>query len=250
MALIIFNHWCYSFFSRQFTLLTRKDWYEKMDVVVDIQFLKGVNNIAVPKEVAIVALDNDFIGHWLVTTKYPIHKLSNSIRRENNWLTKHHHGLDYFDGDVSESKLYKILRELAKRLGKIYVRGNEKWLLLQKITAREIINLEYDTECPPFDKLSCCDNFCFHHAIKIPHLKYTCALNNAFRLKSWLSTTRTKYKRIEDFDYTFQSPLQICDEQSGSFEDFVPHTISYCGGVPSRPDPAEVDETDSICSEH
>lgn len=221
-----------------------------MNIVVDIQFLKDAKNTVTPKEVAIVALDNNFISHWIISSKDPIHTLSNSARKENNWLTKHHHGLDYFDGDVSKNKVFKVIRDLTKRVEKIYVRGKEKWLLLQKITSCNVINLEYDAECPSFDKLPWCDNFCLYHAIKLPHLKYSCSLNNAFRLKNWLSTTRVMYKRFEDSDSTFQPPLQLCDEQSGSFENFVPYTISYRGSVPSRSDPAEVDETDCICSEY
>lgn len=221
-----------------------------MDVVVDVQFLKDINSVVVPKEVAIIALDNNFFGHWVISPKHSINKLNKLLRKENNWLTKYHHGLDYFDGEVSENKLFNILRDLTKRVGKIYVRGNEKCLLLHKVTARNIINLEYDGECPSFAKLPYSDNFCLHHAVKIPHLKYTCALNNAHRLKTWLTTTRVMYKRIEDSDYTFQPPIHLCDGQSGSSEDFIPHTISYCRGVPSGSDTAEVDETDSIRSKH
>lgn len=221
-----------------------------MDTVVDIQFFKDINNTVVPKEVAIVALDANFIAHWLILSHTPIDVLSKSVRRENNWLTKHQHGIDYFDGNVTLSKLYKTLRDLTKNTGKIYVRGKEKWLILNRITARDVINLEYDMECPSFDKLPWSDNFCLHHAVKLPHLKYSCALNNAVRLKSWLSNKRENYKRIEESDYTFHPPLNLCDEQSRDFEPFVPHTISYSGGVPSRSDPTEVDETDSVRSEH
>ena len=221
-----------------------------MDIIVDIQFFKNIHNVAVPKEVGIVALEKNFIAHWVVSPKHPIHALSKSVRKENNWLTEHHHGVDYFDGEVTESKLIKILRDLTKRVGKIYVRGKEKWLFLQRTTARDIINLEYDVECPSFDKLPWCDNFCLHHALKPSHVKYSCALNNVFRLKTWLTTERVTYNRIKDSDPVFQPPFQLCDEQSGNFENFVPHTISYCGSVPSRSDATGLDETDSVRCEY
>lgn len=221
-----------------------------MDIVVDIQCLKDNSNVVTPKEIAIVALDGNFISHWMISPKNSkTDTMCVAARKENNWLSKKHHGLDYFDGETEKKSLYKTLRELTKRVGKIYVRGKEKWHILNKITAREVINLEYDPECPSFDKLPWSDNFCLQHAVKTAYLQYNCALNNAYRIKAWLSTSREKYKRIES-DITFQPPLNLCDEQLGDFEDFVPYSISLGGGVPSRPDPSEVDETDGICSEH
>jgi hypothetical protein len=221
-----------------------------MDIVVDIQCLKDGNDIATPKEIGIVALDGNFISHWMISPKNSkIDTLSIEVRKENNWLAKKHHGLDYFDGETEKKAVYKTLRDLTRRVGKIYVRGKEKWQILNKVTAREVINLEYDPECPSFDKLPWSDNFCLQHGVKSPHLQYICALNNAYRIKAWLSTAREKYKRTESHQ-AFQPPLNLCDEKPGDFEDFVPHPISYCGSVPSRPNPSEVDETDGICSEH
>lgn len=220
-----------------------------MDIVVDIQCLKDVNNIITPKEIAIVALDGNFTSHWIILPENETDTLNLRARKENNWLAKNYHGLDYFDGETEKKVLYKTFRDLTKHVGRIYVRGKEKWQILNKVTAREVINLELDAECPSFDKLPWSDNCCFQHVVKIPHLKYTCALNNAYRLKTWLCTTREQYKRIEP-DCTFQPPLNLCDEQPGDFEDFNPHSCSYSGSVPSRPDSSEVDETDSIRSEH
>ena len=63
-----------------------------------------------------------------------------------------------------------------------FVRGSEKWLMLHKSIANEIIILEYDVDCPPFDKLSS-NVYCMHQALKSSGHKYRCALNNAYRLK-------------------------------------------------------------------
>ena len=71
-----------------------------MDLVVDIQCYKNFENTVCPKEVAIISLDGDFVAHWV-----PVHRLSRSVKRENNWLTQHHHGLDYLDGDVTNKNL-------------------------------------------------------------------------------------------------------------------------------------------------
>ena len=54
-----------------------------------------------PKKVAIVSLDEDFAADWVVGAIVPAHRLSRSVKRENNWLTHHHHGLDYLNGDLT-----------------------------------------------------------------------------------------------------------------------------------------------------
>ena len=107
-----------------------------------------------------------------------VNSLNDDIRRENNWLNQNYHGFDYLVGEVALKVVHKILRELTKSARKINVRDSGKWLLLQKIIANKIINLEYDKNCPPFDKLSS-NVYCIHHAVKLLNRKYHCALNNA-----------------------------------------------------------------------
>ena len=40
---------------------------------------------------------------------------------------------------------------MTKNIGRVFVRGKEKWAIMHKMTARNVINLEYDNDCPPFD---------------------------------------------------------------------------------------------------
>ena len=44
---------------------------------------------------------------------------------------------------------------------------------MHKIAAREVMNLEYDNDCTSFDKLPWTDTYCFQHAIKPMHLRFT-----------------------------------------------------------------------------
>ena len=157
-----------------------------MDVIIDIQFLKGTRNQYIPKEVDVVAVNGDFSGHWMVKSPIPLHYLSENIQKQNSWLKQHRHRLDYFDGEVTLKSVKYILRELSKSVRKIYVRGNDKWLALYKFIPRQIINLEYDQNCPSFNKLSS-DTYCIHHAVKPSYKNYSCALNNAYKLKAYLA---------------------------------------------------------------
>ena len=97
---------------------------------------------SIPKELAIDSLDKDCVAHYLISSSGPIENQSRDIRKQNNWLTLHHHGIDYFDGEVSKREAIKSLKDIFKHARKIYVRGKENWDFINKETARESINLE------------------------------------------------------------------------------------------------------------
>lgn len=221
-----------------------------MDLIVDIQFFKDKNNVSVPKEVAVTSLKGDHSGHWIVLPQSHIDTLTADIRRTNDWLTRHHHGIDYFEGETSLRALYKTLRELAKNARRIFVRGNEKWLTLHKITTRDIINLEYDKDCPSFTDLLGIDKYCLYHAVKESHLKYSCALDNVQRLRTWMHSRGYQIYCEQDTEFSFRPPIQLCDGQSGGFKKIETYTSAYSGCVPSRSDPTGVDETDSVCIQY
>ena len=216
-----------------------------MDIIIDIQFLKNEQNVCIPKEMAVIAVNEDFASHWVVSSSsISIKKLNKSIKRQNEWLTQNHHGLDYTEGEVSLNTLIRSLREITRKIRRIYVRGQEKLNYMQKITSREVINLECINECPPFHDLPWCSKYCFHHGIKPMHLKFSCALNNVCRLKLWLTTDR--HIDLIDNSY-FELPTEACDEQPRDFKSSLEYTHTYGGCIRSRSDSLGVDETDSVC---
>ena len=109
-----------------------------------------------------------------------------SVKKHNNYLTESHHGIDYFDGDCSARLVKKALRNLSKNTKKIFVRGNQKFNFLSNIVARDIINVENWEDCPSFSNLPWVETHCLLHGTKNSYVRFTCALNNALRLKRWL----------------------------------------------------------------
>lgn len=162
-----------------------------MEVIIDIQFCKNSDNKNIPKEVAIVSVNDEYTGHWIVLPPYSVKRLHLDARMQNNWLTQNHHGLTWFDGDVTHKSLQKNLNDIAKQVGKIYVRGRDKVDFLQTFLINEIINLEDDETCPSFENLTWRNYYCIKHALKFCYLSYSCALNNAYKLKVWLKHQRT-----------------------------------------------------------
>ena len=176
----------------------------------------------------------------VVAPTVDVNSLNDDIRRENNSICQNFHGFDYLEGEVASKVVHKILRELTKSARKIYVRGSEKWLLFHKIIANEIINLEYDKKCPSFDKLSS-DVYCIHHDVKFSSRKYRCALNNTYRLKSYLCS-RDSDLNTNLIDLIDGQPLKIGDPFT------IP--IAHCRCIPGRSDPTGVDQTDGICRKY
>ena len=218
-----------------------------MDVIIDMQFVKNDKNVVVPKEVAFLSVDGNYAAHWIVAPSNNLEKCDREVRLQNNWLKRNFHGLDHFEGDVSLRSLYKTIKEVAKKFNRVFVRGNEKLSVLQKLTSVEIGNLEYDSDCPSFHNLPWSDAYCIHHAVKILHLHFACALNNVHRLKNWLQT-QEKYQVLSSLS---ELPLiQLNDEQPRDFEKAVEDNRPFRGCFSSRPESESLDETDSYCSQH
>ena len=161
-----------------------------MDIIVDIQFCKDIQDRVVPKEVATASVRENFLAHWIIAPPYPVQKLNCVSRQQNNWLYRHKHGIAWQDGDISQTKLTKNLQAILLNVEKIYVRGKDKALFLQDFTTNEIINLEDDENCPSFHNLTWLNTYCIYHAIKNCHQTLSCALNNVAKIRYWLAKTR------------------------------------------------------------
>ncbi|OXU29555.1 hypothetical protein TSAR_012462, partial [Trichomalopsis sarcophagae] len=81
--------------------------YGEMDLVIDFQFFKHNKGRVVPKEVGLAVLDLDATVHWIIAPTCNSRFSKIGVLRENNWLTLHHHSLDWYNGYVSLKKFYK-----------------------------------------------------------------------------------------------------------------------------------------------
>ncbi|XP_048511154.1 uncharacterized protein LOC125500952 isoform X1 [Athalia rosae] len=159
-----------------------------MDFIVDIQGFRDVYGRFLPKEVALVALENSYFSHWVVQPPYPFTDLSGKECAVNNYVTCYHHGIDWFGGDITLHQLATNLREIARHAHRIITRGREKAKYLQDITSREIMNSE-EVDCPVFAKLDRSKEYCFFHGAKKEEF-YAYAPNNVIRLKNWMNSRR------------------------------------------------------------
>jgi len=93
-----------------------------MDIVIDIQGFHDVEEYFIPKEVAVLAI-NAITEHWIITSPCPFEDLPERVRRENNWLTRNYHGIEWFNGDVNPKNFTIHLRDITRHTRYIYFIG-------------------------------------------------------------------------------------------------------------------------------
>ncbi|XP_070171503.1 uncharacterized protein [Polyergus mexicanus] len=158
----------------------------KMDIVIDIQGFRDANEKFIPKEVAVIALDALFVGHWIIMPPHSFGDLPGKVRHENNWLTRNYHSIEWFDGKANPKYFTTQLREITRQACYIYVRGNEKVNYLENLLSRNVYNLEGIS--PAFKNLSeeeARGRYCGYHGFRKFGV-FHCALRNAYKLKYWL----------------------------------------------------------------
>lgn len=156
-----------------------------MDFVIDVQGFRGKEGNFLPKEIALIALHHTYIVHWIIAPPYTFNNLHSKYRRQNNWLSRHHHGIEWHEGSSRFIDVVDTLRSVTRNAGRIFTRGREKAEFLMEVTSREIINLEDDERCPALKRLVSSTLRCAPHATK-RNQKLVCALNFAASLKAWI----------------------------------------------------------------
>ncbi|AAZ04291.1 hypothetical protein ORF1103 [Cotesia plutellae polydnavirus] len=174
-----------------------------MNVVIDLQGFYAHNDEFTPKEVAIVGIESNTLGHWLVKPYLPSDQLRPSIAGSNRWVTKYHHGINWDDGETLPSKIFEIIETYTKRARCIYTKGAQKTNYLKQILNREIINLEEEESCPKVNT-SNIKIKCAYHGLLPEH--YRCSLSNALQLRHWIISSRQERYPFEYLRSKLQAP--------------------------------------------
>lgn len=164
----------------------------KIDLVIDVQGFHDKHADFLPKEIAVVGVDCNYLSHWIIKyniKEHNIGELSTGILATNTYLTCHHHGIECFDGEADLNAVYSALQQVARNALRIYVRGFQKQELLQRLLGRQVINLE-DYRCPSFKNLPRDhERFCNYHGGKREY--FACSLAYAYKLRNWLRKSLT-----------------------------------------------------------
>jgi len=95
-----------------------------MDIVIEIQSFRNVDKKFIPKEVAVVAINTTIIKHWIMMPPCPFSDLLERVRRENNWLSRNYHGIEWFDGEANPKYFALQLREIIRQAR--YIQSHRK----------------------------------------------------------------------------------------------------------------------------
>ncbi|XP_025160455.1 uncharacterized protein LOC105180994 [Harpegnathos saltator] len=155
-----------------------------MDVIIEVQCFRDSNDTYVIKEVAIVGINEAFVGHWILAPEYSFVELNEKSRRINNWLSLNYHGIEWYDGETNPKYFYPRLREITSHVRNFMTNGKEKASYLQNLLARNVYNLENisptSNDLSPSERIKGCS---FHTFRK--HRRYHCALRDVYKLKHW-----------------------------------------------------------------
>lgn len=160
-----------------------------MSIVIDIQGMKDKLNAFIPKEVAVVSVHDSYLDHWIIKPPYNYNELSYSSKRENAWLQRNYHGVGWSEGSTSLHDMNSILKKIVLDADRVFTRGSAKSMYLGHLTGCFIINLEEDLEDPSFRNLPTPGTYCMYHGLlrKKNIGVYKCSLDNAAKIKTWLS---------------------------------------------------------------
>lgn len=157
-----------------------------MNIVVGIQGLKDKYNNFVPKEVAAVSVKTSYLAHWVVSPPHAYSVLPPSVKRQNTWLKNNHHGIEWTAGETPLRAVEAALKQIAVQADRLFTRGADAAAYLTQLTDCFVINLAEDEEPAPRN-LPESSTFCIFHGLLHKNASLKCALNNAVRIKKWLS---------------------------------------------------------------
>lgn len=155
-----------------------------MKFVIEMQGFTDNENAFLPKEIALVSLTGcRATAHWIVRPSISQTALTRSTRAKNNWVTRNHHGLNWYRGTSDLKYVVDELRKITKNADAIYTRGELKWEYLVSILDVPVINLAADLDNPSFAKMPTSIEKCAYHA---KNQNFRCALNCSLKIRRWL----------------------------------------------------------------
>lgn len=202
-----------------------------------------------PKEVAIISLQTNVLGHWIISPEGKLEDLPHITQQYNNKLTKHHHGLEWCDGEAISSKVYEAVRSFTKNAKHIYTWGVQQTLFTEKLLDRKAINVKSWLYKPIFVAEASRVKTCILHSSR-NNKEYACALQRVSQTSIALLASSLYYESEGITENPFSYINKVVDEYTPDFRSLTTHTRSYSRSIPLRQDPNSVDETDSNCSEY
>ena len=149
-----------------------------------------------------------------MTSFCPFDDLPERIRRENNWLIRNYHGIEWFETSI-QKKLYDT-SAWHYTAHTLYQRMRD---YLSNLFSRNVYNLEGIS--PSFKNLLHFEDRgqrCTHHRFRTS-VESHCALRNAYKLKRWLTIRNSSNSSYEclSLENWSESDFESKKTDSGNF---------------------------------
>ena len=157
-------------------------------VFCDVQMLRGQSGELLIKEFSRYNADWDVSHTAFFKPPYDETLLPEKYRRHNHYVTKHVHGLKWNMGLIPYEFCEDQIHEMVNSFEVVYVKGDEKKKMLQKML-REKVVIDIETlGCPKLSRLPkmFVPFHCQEHSVFPTH---SCACLNARRIGMWYTFT-------------------------------------------------------------
>lgn len=155
-----------------------------MDFVISVCCFRDPLSKPIIKELAVLAVDRNHIGHWITSPPCAFTDLPIRVQEYNNYVSSKISGIEWFEGDISHRQLYSNLRAITRTARTLYTYDEQNAKLLGSITTRNVVDLS--KMGLGISSLSCKNIFCYYHGSISGEGRYLCALTEAENIKNWL----------------------------------------------------------------
>ena len=146
-----------------------------MEFLVDFQGFQGYNGKFIFKELSVISLSGSFLWHTFIKSP-PSH--STAPVHQVDYCTRHIHGIKWEQDGISFSQARRLLFKYLHGAQKVYIKGAERTVILQKLLKFPCENIEV-TGCPKIPD-------CFYSIpIKCNLQHKKCSLYNVQVYKNW-----------------------------------------------------------------
>lgn len=192
------------------------------EFILDFQAFKDEKNRYIVKEIAILAVRTDELGHCLIKPPFAASKLYGDKKASIDYLTDVYHGIIWEDGYMNFTDTVSMLKDMTRNAKHLYIKGSERAKFIRKLLGKTTI--DFDTlNCPRTKYLSSeaasPDCFYYRHSPSSHTYFEACSLRRVYKLKKWyleylekstIASAKDEYDTVEEGHDVGPSRIQEC----------------------------------------
>jgi hypothetical protein len=208
------------------------------EYIIEFEGFRDCSNLLVVKELTILNYTLKTVNTYLFKCPHNSHwrHLSPAIRKTNQYISEHIHGIRYHGGDVPYDQLHYILLKHTASSLFIYTNGSEKSAFLSQILGKKVTDLGTsilprlklaNITLPSGEHFYSCSNHC-----RFDPSYYSCSLTKAFRFAECLRLAYKKVLKLSEPNRRLECSTSAGREYLlGAWNNSLDDYELYCKGV-------------------